>query len=456
MTLSKNIIRLCEAKEIFWHGTTSVFARKILKTGFNPAEIKNKVWDSETEGKESFEGSYFTQNIVTASGSAGNARRKFGGISTFIEVQLETRDSLYDEDVLPKMVSVVDASWSHWTRKTFGNANNLTSTSAQGILDVMAIKEEDRESYHLTDEQIDSFFRYCEDFWIRQLSAEYNQFPGKAKLSIETIKSIRPLLRKQVVEALKIHTKSNYLNPNDMKAWVGEYRELSKQIVDKLRGMPSQIRSDFLNHVRSDKIVGFKGANRILSIIVRPSDVAYSLKEWEGEWPGLICVYGTPSDKFIEQYNKNISGNTRWEKGTFKKAEELFRMAQEKDKFNREQIAKKNEGMATRTPRMGSTVLRFKDGAQWLKTENRGLDVYTLRMPREESFSSILRVYVDSERKIQAVSDPVLVTHQKYLIALLINDVIQGFRDDYRSNFSLTDLGHNGRNLIRQYPKFRR
>ena len=87
-------------REIMWHGTSSVVAKRILTEGFVP-EPKKKVWGEDTGYKASFYGTYLTSSWMLAKSAASTAADKLGGNPTVFEVQVELRNALVDEDHMP-------------------------------------------------------------------------------------------------------------------------------------------------------------------------------------------------------------------------------------------------------------------------------------------------------------------------------------------------------------------
>jgi len=70
---------------VMFHGTSDKFLQSILKNGILP-EPPQKTWDEDknissiSASRESLKGSYWTSNLLTATSSAWNTVKKFGGI----------------------------------------------------------------------------------------------------------------------------------------------------------------------------------------------------------------------------------------------------------------------------------------------------------------------------------------------------------------------------------------
>lgn len=91
--------------EIFFHGTSSKFLSSILKNGIVPGPSE-KVWADDPNlhksalSRASLSGSYWTKNLMTATGSAGNAKRKFGGEELIVIAQIAVQSAFADEDAI--------------------------------------------------------------------------------------------------------------------------------------------------------------------------------------------------------------------------------------------------------------------------------------------------------------------------------------------------------------------
>jgi hypothetical protein len=98
--------KLDEAKfkqpTIMYHGTSDSFLKSILSNGIVPTP-KDKVWDTDpdagthTPSRVSLPGSYWTSSLLTASGSAGRARKKFGGNNVLVIAMLARQSAFADD-----------------------------------------------------------------------------------------------------------------------------------------------------------------------------------------------------------------------------------------------------------------------------------------------------------------------------------------------------------------------
>ena len=102
-------IDIVEAKfrkpAVMFHGTTTEFLPNILRQGIVPQPVK-KTWQDDPDviqtsySRASLQGSYWTANLMTATSSATNARKKFGGASLLVIAQIAQQSAYADEDNL--------------------------------------------------------------------------------------------------------------------------------------------------------------------------------------------------------------------------------------------------------------------------------------------------------------------------------------------------------------------
>lgn len=278
MKISRQILRLCEAKEIFWHGTTSLAARKILKTGLSADEKRKRVWDETTRGKESYPGTYLTQNIITAIGSANNAVRKFGGYPVVFETMIETRTALYDEDIMPDMVDMVLRTYSIKTGYL------LNDYGAKSLLE-----DEERKEF------LDKLMEDSAKAWFSQMSSDWDRPTPKTFLNPEAFLNIKDLLVELAWVSFRMIAELD-VAAGHLGNKTGRYRELLDQINRKLEGMPSGFQgSSFLRNIRTTKPVTFKGSNRITGAVT-------GLGKYEDRT--LYVLYGRMSDKFMKDFKE--------------------------------------------------------------------------------------------------------------------------------------------------------
>ena len=275
------------AKQLYFHGTSTVFAKRILSEGFVP-DPKRKVWDPERGRLASYQGTYFSRNFGTASGAAQNAAIKFGGRQCVFEVQLETRTALMDEDNLPNMrdalmiaagryyilQSIYDKATDKWSadRGRQENAEFLASQPASNMVDKAA------------DIVVEDFERKMHE----HLKLAHQQ----ADRLREAAKRWAWALLNAAAEGLEVHRQSS--------AETAEIRAAKNDFMRAAGSVAKQRESFMGNNARVLEPVTFRGANRILSAIVNPQyyDPIYLEYKDRNEYP-VYVVYGKPSSTMV-------------------------------------------------------------------------------------------------------------------------------------------------------------
>lgn len=317
MTVSEQIISLLEEREVMWHGTTSLSAEKILKQGFLPSGKRLQRWDAKEKGLASYTGNYFTRNLRTAIGAAGDACRTFGGSETVIEVQVETRTSFLDEDLVPEMGNMVVQAFQNKTKHLLNmwGAGSILDAAAGGDKDAKVLYEELMEA--------------SVDLWMELLLVY-----GRSEESVEAEKGrlnrIRPLLRRWAQVSFKAVADIGEHFAGHRELEPEEYREIEQQVLDATRGLPSVATGGFSRNVRVKEPFSFKGSNRILSVVVLPFQTGRYDTERLKDVPkldqyGWLVVYGSPSQELRDQYSDRMTRNFSVKSGSFRDVERLQR-----------------------------------------------------------------------------------------------------------------------------------
>jgi len=318
MSLAKQILsitKMFEAKEIFWHGTTTNAAKKIMKMGFLPTGKREQRWGADTGGLASYPGNYFTQNLVTATGAAAESCRTFGGSSVIIEVQIETRESYPDEDVIPEMRTVLPYSFQEVTLYL------LTTWSAMQLL--QSVDEGDASA----KEMYEKILERAADDWIKQSMWSTQDKRGNVE---NVFQKLRPILKEWARVTLEIFTREDEGFEHHAGKEPEEYRNLEDKVLSYLRGFPSRVvKTDFTRNVRVKEPIGFRGANRILSIVALPFmtgmyDSELSKVLPSGEMYSWLVVYGTPSERLKKEYSERESSNFNVRRGTLEDVDNLW------------------------------------------------------------------------------------------------------------------------------------
>jgi 2'-5' RNA ligase len=265
--------RVVAARAIYYHGTSSVFAKRILSEGFVP-NPKRKVWDGETGKFESYYGTYASKDFDIAWDAAKTAARKFNGRPTIFEVQVETRGALIDEDELPDMQAALEEAldWSLYglSEGSFPDG----SESAEEFID---------------GDYIDQLAEQARDIWFPQFFELYNRYDRAAQQQLK--KHLRFKVFYLAYSMLRAAAEGSFYNN---KPFDDEVREAEREII-KAVGSVGKLTQNVKN-VRVTEPITFRGANRIVSAIVR-SDVGT-------ESPEVYTVFGKPSPKMLAAAKK--------------------------------------------------------------------------------------------------------------------------------------------------------
>ena len=282
---SEDLHRISESKEVYYHGTSSVLAKKILSQGFIP-DPKQKTWDQDTGDLESYYGTYFTKNFQTAYSSAGETGRKFGGSVVVFECQIETRTAHFDEDELPKV-------------KTILSSCNLSPRAVEKL-------------FKYNQEDYPAYVQIGVDAWFESLKRRMGR-DGVVGLTDQQRKALEPDVYELIDKSLQIWMEDEQY---PYTSHYPETKEIETRISDKLRAVarataPGQ-KSLGITNVRMSEPIAFKGANKILGAVEFPDigsgkkmiDWNKDTEQWEpgSNPPRAVVLYGTVSDRLINDW----------------------------------------------------------------------------------------------------------------------------------------------------------
>lgn len=311
MSFARDILRItkmCEEREIFWHGTHLKALRKILKTGFDHREKRQRIWGKETGGLESYPGNYFTKRLSTAIASAHKASHMFGGPECIVEVQLETRTSLHDEDNMQDMKISLKYGYS----KCYPGAV-LGKYSAEGLM-------------NLGPKAVRSVLNAAVEEWLK----DCDYAPSGPRPVPQALERLKPLLYRWAEITLKkvLENGESFLHSHRDEG--PEYRELEGKILGSLRGSPARRKQDvYSRNVRVDEPVTFSGSNKILSAVVLPFQYFEGSGDFKRELTteeqyGMFVLYGTPSWELEEGYQEYVGGEYEIWNGNFNDLSNLY------------------------------------------------------------------------------------------------------------------------------------
>lgn len=276
-------------RRIWYHGTSSVFLKSILKNGLK-ADTKKKVWDKDEDSsfdsidKTSYGGIYLTTNLGTASISSFTAKEKFGGEKIIVITELQTKTLVSDED-----------DFLSFHKINITNASRFYFLLKNGFENIQQKRE----------------YIIKRNEWITQ----------KLNYILLDIPDIKPPLIKKIKELLKdvgwfsvIQRATAYVPeysfdseskeyPSKQKG-ENDYRNFIDQLTKLLKLYPR--RNHFRVTGRSLNDITFSGKNKIVAIVqMVENDKNQNFRT------DLILLYGSLPEKFIkdfkEKYNPSMN-----------------------------------------------------------------------------------------------------------------------------------------------------
>lgn len=302
------------AKQLFYHGTTTKLAKRILSQGFVP-DPKVKIWDQEQNRLASYRGTYFAPKLAKASSSAQTAAIKFGGRPCVFEVQLETRAALMDEDDLPGMFDLfTEAAGRYYLLDSLRDKALDKYTSERG-------KQENAE--FLAGDRVKPIVAKVVDLWLERFSS----WKMDDTMSPQLRKHLYDVVEKLAWANLHAAAEGVHLRHDEDNAELRAARnELMRRIgsIAKLRD-----KYDFGYNARIVEPVAFRGANKILAAVVEPQRHDPIVQQYE-ELPfekrpfPVYVVYGTPSSNFISEMKQHWSSKLKLVKSPLSRIPNVF------------------------------------------------------------------------------------------------------------------------------------
>lgn len=279
---------------LFYHGTSSVFAKRILSEGFVP-DPKRKVFDPSTGSAESYTGTYFTTRKSTANRYADRAVDKYGGFPVIFEVQLETKTGVFDEDQLyPVEMAVNRAIWEYQTK----NIGTLTKYTANWLLD----REQKRDYEAILQTALVNWMgKGDEDLRNQPFGQLWRTNYGDAVPDDRYLDAVFAAFRKAAkayIEDVAETGKTDGTGARFRKAHTKMMRVLN---VSKYG--PKEM--SWTNNIRIPTAVTFRGANKIVAAIAREIDIDHDTRiKTNTYW----VLYGRPSKALV------TDDDARWNK----------------------------------------------------------------------------------------------------------------------------------------------
>lgn len=311
MRLIKFFDKITEAKfskpTMMYHGTSDVFLRNILSNGIEPNPGK-KVWDTDpdastyVQSRVSLQGSYWTGNLLTATGSAGRAKNKFGGNRILVIANLALQSSFADEDDINGKVNWAYAD----SLRRFKISTEVGAATMFGLLS---------GGY---DGEIPGFAEklpemFAKEFHDRMKSSDKQPMDTKMLKQAFWVYFKRLLAHSKAEGSFNTMHGSSYVSQDDVnaipdpntaeKAWLDMREILTRRYTKTARGKEAQ--GDVNHTLRMPEPVTFKGGNKIIAII---GDNPNPTKESSYDEPKVL-YYGDVTrdvEMFIDDYRTII------------------------------------------------------------------------------------------------------------------------------------------------------
>lgn len=311
--------RMRSDRMILYHGTSSKFLRPILSKGLQ-ADPKKKVWDidtnvsSTTSSRASLTGAYMTRNVMTALSSAGRAVDKFGGNRIVLSILFQPRSGVPDEDsvrhyidgAIQTAMGVADGATFYnevslaiflykgklpsfvtcdkdCLVKNFRDALITRAKSGKIEIDPRSFKQKDLENMMQAE-----LTRRVAEYW--KTSAKWDKYRGFFEV-LEHAPEFQKFDAKERGDKIKEFAKKNVPSPSQAENDYLQNLDLMTRTIFK--GMRKDT-EDFLYSVRSLSGIGYKGRNKILSIVeILPDEKIGKVR------------YGTVPQQFVHDYKKS-------------------------------------------------------------------------------------------------------------------------------------------------------
>ena len=293
-----------------YHGTSIGNLRSILKQGIvpNPAD---KVWADDPDvgksslSRESLPGSYWTSNLGTATSSSTTARKEFGDDQLIIIALIAEGSASADEDSInAALLRGFGAMYEELFQGgiVMDEIPKISSLAYWG-------KGYGREHKNYAPEMLQSYAKYVHN----ELSANPDKQPVPAELMKELMETmmLRALAYSDEKEGGQ-WSRDQYVKEMERLADEGQaprWQPLAQmeQVLLRIRETLTKYYTktafhseDMFSHtLRTEEPVTYRGANRIIGVIVHPH---------EYKNPRTL-YYGTLPDDYREQYRQRVGPN---------------------------------------------------------------------------------------------------------------------------------------------------
>jgi len=266
-------LALNEAKELLYHGTSLVAAKRILSQGFVP-DPKKKFWGKVKGELASFPGTYLTAEFATALSAAEEAGRSDKTSPVIFIVQVETRTAKFDEDELPSHKAVIQKNMTQYVVKRYAESPK----SYQDLVQERA------------------------GMWLDNLGIRLRR--GGVPLSDEAREALQPYVRALIDQSFQ-----EWLEDEDFIISQGESDEMRKareDLYNKVGSVasarPGGVGEFGAKNARVPSPIGFRGANKIVGAVELQNTEKGSMIAWNGETRGWESSVTPPVAKVLYGY----------------------------------------------------------------------------------------------------------------------------------------------------------
>lgn len=292
--------RVRSSQSLLFHGTSSVFLRKILKVGLEP-DPRAKVWQEDsdaswtTPSRASLSGAYLTNNVMTAVSSAGNAIRKFGGDRLFVVALIQERSALPDEDNIRGSLgrAVADVAGS-------GNEYFIVSLYYDILTNSTMRQSSSRDLRERLLRNLQLSGRYGSKMIPDKLAEQILVSSIERQISHLDAGDYRRYMFR-AIESSNSSVDSIPPQPNPRDAEYG-FQRMLYPLTKAVRAIAVNTTDDFAHTLRMGQGVGYRGKNRIIGVYQELNPTGNRQ---------LKVIFGQPNAEFGKQFTNGV-GRFEW------------------------------------------------------------------------------------------------------------------------------------------------
>ena len=307
-------------RNIMYHGTHKRNLRSILKQGLIP-NPKQREWKEDidtSEGqisRQSYEGIYLTENLMTATGSAGRRTDRSGKTrekeKLVIVVDIEKATAVPDEDDLTGMFGIKQGLGNFFGKKWLGE-----NMALQAYINMM----QDKGNLTLSKNAINSL-----QVWEQGFSDKTPQHKEYLKAKIPYVVDVmKKYITRQAAwkiensdlykeEEFQRLEEANVPKPPDVKQAETDFRNSMDTLMKKMKA--SFTKGFMGNTARMLTPITYRGSNKIIAVLGMVDN--YNNKDYVyGETPGHTIkeYYGSVADpRFADDFTKEMERFGKWD-----------------------------------------------------------------------------------------------------------------------------------------------